>query len=63
MFPVITFKIKVLVLKAIQQTISHRNKIEKLNALSAKTDTTTVLRNLRIWVWNVTKSFEKEELN
>ena len=47
MFPVITFKIKVLlVLKVIQQAISHRNKIEKLNALSATTDTTTVLSNL-----------------
>ena len=47
MFPVITFKIKVLlVLKVIQQAISHRNKIEKLNALAAKTDTTSVLCNL-----------------
>ena len=47
MFPVITFKIKVLlVLKVIQQAISHRNKIKKLNALLAKTDTITVLGNL-----------------
>ena len=47
MFPVITFKIKVLlVLKVIQRAISHWNKIEKLNALLAKTDTITVLCNL-----------------
>lgn len=45
MFPVITFKIKVLlVLK--EQAISHWNKIKKVNALSAKTDTITVLCNL-----------------
>ena len=47
MFPVITFKIKVpLVLKVVEQAISHRNKIKKLNALLPKTDTITVLCNL-----------------
>ena len=47
MFPLITLKIKVLlVLEVIQQAISHRNKIKKLNVLLAKTDTITVLCNL-----------------